>query len=262
MFPPSRDLTLLSPLSAAAATAKLKSVVAPMASWQDRIKPSGWVRNGGFMGEVRDDGTFDILRDINYRNSFLPFIKGRIDSDGGGSRITARMAMHKAVVIFTTFWLAFVTLAIYSPVLRCEFINYDDSEYFTENAHVLKGLTWENLSWAARTTENCSWYPLTWISFLLDVSIFGTGPMGPHLTNLLLHAANTVLLFILLYRLTTAIGRSAFVATLWGVTSANVIWLPLGNRLKRLGELECARMELAIEGVAAIQSGQRRASTS
>jgi chemotaxis protein MotA len=47
----------------------------------------------------------------------------------------------------------------------------------------------------------------------------------------------------------------AFVATLWGVTSANVIWLPLGSRLKRLGELECARMELAIEGVAAIQAG-------
>ena len=124
MFPPSRDLTLLSPLSAAAATAKLKSVVAPMASWQDRIKPSGWVRNGGFMGEVRDDGTFDILRDINYRNSFLPFIKGRIDSDGGGSRITARMAMHKAVVIFTTFWLAFVTLAcggvVYSVIKQAQ----------------------------------------------------------------------------------------------------------------------------------------------
>jgi chemotaxis protein MotA len=47
----------------------------------------------------------------------------------------------------------------------------------------------------------------------------------------------------------------AFVATLWGVTSANVIWLPIGNRLKRLGELECNRMELAIEGIAAIQAG-------
>ncbi len=112
IFPPSRQLVLTSPLTPQDATAKLKSQVAPLSGWKDRIMPSGWVRGGGFMGAVNDDGSFDIRRDINYRNSFLPFIKGSITADGAGSRIDLRMAMHKAVLVFMSFWLAFTSFML------------------------------------------------------------------------------------------------------------------------------------------------------
>ncbi len=121
-----------------------------------------------------------------------------------------------------SFVLALITLVVFWPLLHCGFINYDDPEYFSGNAHVLNGLNWKNFCWALGANENCSWYPLTWMSFLLDVSIFGTGPRGPHLTNLLLHTVNSVLLFLLLSRLTGAAWRSALVAALFALHPLHV----------------------------------------
>ena len=90
------------------------------------------------------------------------------------------------------------TLAVYWPVLHCDFVNYDDPEYFAANPHVLTGLSPANLGWALTTGYTGNWHPLTWLSLMLDVNLFGPGPAGPHFTNLLLHLANTVLLFLLL----------------------------------------------------------------
>jgi tetratricopeptide (TPR) repeat protein len=113
--------------------------------------------------------------------------------------------------------LAGAALAVFWPVLGCDFINYDDPAYFSANRRVLSGLSWSNVLWACRTTDNASWYPLSWLSFLLDATLFGKGPAGPHLTNLLIHAANTVLLFLLLRRMTGAQWRSALVAALFAL---------------------------------------------
>jgi len=80
---------------------------------------------------------------------------------------------------------------------------------------VLAGLTWRNLGWAFQTTLDASWYPLSWLSFMVDATLFGGCPAGPHLMNVVLHLANGVLLFLLLERLTGSLWRSAFVAGLF-----------------------------------------------
>jgi Flp pilus assembly protein TadD len=115
-----------------------------------------------------------------------------------------------------------MTLAVYWPVTRCEFVNYDDPDYFTSNLQVQTGLTAPNIIWAFSTGRTGNWHPLTWLSLMLDATLFGQGPLGPHLTNLLLHAANTRLLFLLLRRLTAADWRSAFVAALFALHPLHV----------------------------------------
>jgi protein O-mannosyl-transferase len=90
---------------------------------------------------------------------------------------------------------------VFGQTLRHDFVNYDDDVYFYANAHVQAGLTWRGVAWAFTTGYNGNWHPLTWLSFMLDVELFGKGPAGPHLTNVLLHAASTVLLFLVLTRL-------------------------------------------------------------
>ena len=111
--------------------------------------------------------------------------------------------------------LALMAIALYWPATAYDFVNYDDPVYFSENPHVLGGLTWRNLAWAFQTTLCASWYPVSWLSFMLDAQLFGRGPAGPHLTNMLLHAANGILLFLLWERLTGSLWRSALVACLF-----------------------------------------------
>lgn len=115
-----------------------------------------------------------------------------------------------------------VTLAAFWPVLSNEFIIYDDGQYVTENPHVLSGLNWANVCWALQSGHASNWHPLTWVSHMLDVQLFGLKPGWHHLTNLLLHTANTVLLFLLLVRLTGGLGRSAFVAALFALHPLHV----------------------------------------
>ena len=116
--------------------------------------------------------------------------------------------------------LALVTLAAYWPVTRCEFVYFDDPYYVTENAQVQAGLTWNNLGWALTAHPVGNWHPLTWISHMLDCELCGLDSAGHHLTNVLLHGANGVLLFLLLHRLTGAFWRSALVGALFA-------WHPL-----------------------------------
>ena len=98
-------------------------------------------------------------------------------------------------------WLAVATLMVYWPVIHCGFISLDDPFYFAANSHVLSGLQGANVVWAFTTGEASNWHPLTWLSLMLDAQWFGPGPAGPHITNLLFHLANTLLLFWLLRRL-------------------------------------------------------------
>jgi Flp pilus assembly protein TadD len=126
---------------------------------------------------------------------------------------------HPAVLCLL---LVAVTLAVYWPVMRCDFVNYDDPAYFTSNVHVQTGLTLPNIVWTFSTRQTANWHPLTWLSLMLDVELFGDGPIGPHFTNLLFHLANTVLVFLLLRRLTAANWRSAFVAALFALHPLHV----------------------------------------
>src|ERR1035437_4676365 len=128
--------------------------------------------------------------------------------------------------------LAVVVALVFCQTIRREFVAYDDGQYFFTNPHVETGLTWNNASWAFQTTYASNWHPLTWLSLMLDVELFGSGPSGPHLMNVLLHAANTVLLFLLLKRLTGAHWRSAFVAALFGLHPLHVESVAWGSGRK------------------------------
>ena len=118
--------------------------------------------------------------------------------------------------------LAAVTLLVYAPILRNGFVNYDDPDYIINNSHVKAGLTWTGVVWAFQSAEASNWHPLTWISHMADCQLFGLKPAGHHLTSLLFHTANTLLLFLLLNRLTGALWRSAFVAALFALHPLHV----------------------------------------
>ena len=111
---------------------------------------------------------------------------------------------------------------VFGQTLWHDFVNYDDEDYFYANPHVKAGLTWSGVTWAFQTGYAANWHPLTWLSLMLDAQLFGPGAAGPHLTNVLLHAANTVLLFLLVRRLTGAHWRSALVAALFALHPLHV----------------------------------------
>jgi tetratricopeptide (TPR) repeat protein len=118
--------------------------------------------------------------------------------------------------------LALVTIGLYWPATSHDFVNYDDNLYVTENPHVQGGLSWEGIKWAFVNPVNSNWHPLTVLSHMLDCQLFGLNPWGHHLTSVLLHALNTVLVFVLLQRLTGALWRSALVAALFGLHPLHV----------------------------------------
>ena len=119
-------------------------------------------------------------------------------------------------------FLIMATLVVYWQVRNHEFVNFDDSEYITENRHAQAGLTWKGIIWAFTTTHASNWHPLTWLSHMLDCQIYGLNAGGHHLTSLLLHIVNTLLLFVVLNRLTGALWRSAFVAALFALHPLHV----------------------------------------
>ncbi len=118
--------------------------------------------------------------------------------------------------------LAAAVVLVFGQTIRHDFVNYDDDEYFYANPHIQQGLTLRSVAWAFQTTYAGNWFPLTWLSLMLDVSLFGSGPAAPHFMNVLLHAGNTILLFLLLDRLTGAWWRSALVAGLFGLHPLHV----------------------------------------
>jgi Tfp pilus assembly protein PilF len=118
--------------------------------------------------------------------------------------------------------LVLATLALYNPVTRAPFLNLDDDLYVTENPDVRAGLTWHSVAWAFRTTTNTNWHPITWLSHELDCQVFGLNPAGPHMVNVLLHAASAMLLFLMLANITGMLWRSLMVAALFALHPINV----------------------------------------
>ena len=115
------------------------------------------------------------------------------------------------------FALAAVTIAAFWQVSSCEFLLYDDNFFVTANPNVTAGLTVRGVLWALRTMYGANWHPLTWLSYMGDVSLFGLNPAGHHLTSLAIHLASTIVLFLGLAAMTGNLRRSAIVAALFGV---------------------------------------------
>jgi len=113
--------------------------------------------------------------------------------------------------------LALITLIAYEPMRLNGFVTYDDDKYITDNPNVTNGLTQQSVLWAFSESHFHMWHPLTSLSHMLDCELFGLNPVGHHLTSLLFHIANSLLLFLLLRRLTGTVWRSAFVAAVFAL---------------------------------------------
>jgi tetratricopeptide (TPR) repeat protein len=112
--------------------------------------------------------------------------------------------------------LVVITLATFFGVRRFDFTNYDDTEYVTHNPQVTRGLSLEGIRWAFSTFHVSNWHPMTWLSHMVDCEFFGLDAGAHHVVNLILHLLNTVMVFLLLWRLTSELWPAAFVAALFG----------------------------------------------
>ena len=129
-----------------------------------------------------------------------------------------------AVCIF----LAAIIWLVFGQTLGFDFVNYDDDVYVYANPVVQRGLTWEGFRWALTYGDIGHWHPLTWLSHMLDCQLYGLNAGGHHLTNVLLHAATAILLFLVLRRMTGLLWRSAFVAAVFAVhplRAESVAWV-------------------------------------
>jgi tetratricopeptide (TPR) repeat protein len=136
----------------------------------------------------------------------------------GGESFFSRYRVEVLICLF----LAMATAVVYWQVGGHQFINLDDDVYVYENPVVQAGLTARGFAWAFTTFTAANWHPLTWLSHMLDVQLFGLNP-GSHLrTNLVLHILNTLLLFLALRRMTGAVWRSALVAALFALHPLHV----------------------------------------
>lgn len=132
----------------------------------------------------------------------------------------ARPRYSRAWIAAAVILLALATLP-YLQTLRHDFV-YDDYPYVAGNAYVQQGLTWHGIAWAFTTFRAGNWHPVTWLSHMLDISVWGNEPAGHHFTNVILHAANTLLLFLVFSRMTGALWRSALLAALFAVHPLHV----------------------------------------
>jgi len=121
------------------------------------------------------------------------------------------------------FGLVAAVLAVYSPVYEYGFVRLDDFGYVMKNDNVRGGLTRQSIQWAFQSREMTNWHPVTWLSHMLDCELFGVGEPGwHHVTNVVFHATNAVLLFLLLLQMTGAFWRSAFVASIFALHPTHV----------------------------------------
>jgi hypothetical protein len=129
---------------------------------------------------------------------------------------------RKQFIVFSCLLLAIGTAAIYSSVARHPFVDFDDQYYVTQNTHVQAGLSWQTFIWSFNAGYAQNWHPLTWLSHALDCQLYGLNPAGHHLTNVLFHGLNVIILFLLLLWATGAPGRSLVVAALFALHPLNV----------------------------------------
>ncbi|MGA8128720.1 MAG: tetratricopeptide repeat protein, partial [Syntrophobacteraceae bacterium] len=129
---------------------------------------------------------------------------------------------RKKQILLIYFLLTVAAIIAFQQLSQCDFTNYDDDVYVTENIHIRHGITIQAIRWAFTTGRAANWHPLTWMSHMLDVQLFGLNPRWHHLTNLMFHIANTLLLFFIFHRMTKAPWKSAFVAALFALHPLHV----------------------------------------
>ncbi len=138
------------------------------------------------------------------------------------ARMSPTRSRHSRDWIAAAAILVALVILPYWQTLHHDFVNYDDSFYVAENPYVQRGVTLSGIAWAFTTSQGGNWHPVTWLSHMLDISVWGSNPAGHHFTNMLLHVANTLLLFLIFSRITGALWRSALLAALFAVHPLHV----------------------------------------
>lgn len=129
----------------------------------------------------------------------------------------ARAPRGRWPVVGVCVFLIALAWIVFGQSLRFEFINFDDGDYVVKNPIVARGLTPAGILWAFTHLHAGNWHPVTWISHMLDAQLYGLRPGGHHLSNVLIHAATAILLFLVLRQMTGALWRSAFVAAVFAI---------------------------------------------
>jgi protein O-mannosyl-transferase len=149
----------------------------------------------------------------------MPTSQGTLNSEANQQKILipALIFLSLAILTVITFW----------SLKDCDFINFDDPIYVYENAYVQSGLNWNSIEQAFSFSSELvkksgNWFPVTWLSLLLDYQIFGLNPSGYHLMNLLFHVMNTILFFLIFHRMTNSLWPSTFVAALFAIHPLHV----------------------------------------
>lgn len=132
------------------------------------------------------------------------------------------MAHNRAFQAFVVLSLAILALVAYWPISHNGFVDFDDGAYIFENISVRAGLTWDGVRWAFESVDDFYWHPLTWISLMLDTSLFGLDPRGYHYSSLFIHALNAGLLFLFLHRCAGRAWAAALAAALFVLHPVNV----------------------------------------
>src|SRR5437870_7416312 len=146
-----------------------------------------------------------------------PVRRKRNASGGATARPPSRASSERVVALIVCILLVGIVWIVFGQTLRHEFVNYDDAQYVYENPRITNGLTVDGIQWAFTYVHADNWHPLTTISHMLDCQLYGLLPWGHHLTNVMLHTAATVFLFLALWQLTGARWLSAFVAAVFAI---------------------------------------------
>lgn len=125
--------------------------------------------------------------------------------------------LNKFKVALICLFLVMATITVYCQVAEFEFINFDDTTYITENINIQNGFSLDSVSWAFTTVHAANWHPITWLSHMLDYSLFVMHSGNHHLLSLFFHIINTLLLFFVFRKMTGGLWQSAFVATLFAL---------------------------------------------
>ena len=129
---------------------------------------------------------------------------------------------QRQILVLISIVLVAATFVAYEPIRHSGFILLDDQWYVTDNPHVTGGITKQSIVWAFTKSYASNWHPLTWLSHMLDCEIYGLNPLGHHITSVLIHIANSVLLFWVLRKMTGIIWPSAFVAAIFALHPVHV----------------------------------------
>ncbi len=152
--------------------------------------------------------TYDSLADTDSGSDGIPSLEV-----ARPPKILSERWLASGVCIF----LATIIWLVFGQTLHHGFVAFDDNSYVYENAVVQKGLTWEGFRWALTYGEIGHWHPLTWLSHMLDCQLLGLQAGAHHGTNLILHGAAAVLLFLVLWQMTGFLWRSATVAAVFAI---------------------------------------------